>query len=303
MIQRLLAKAVLAVLMIAGTALAFPVPSAQAAYCATDGIAVLVDFGDLGGGESMGCGTGDKASEAFASAGYPLTPDSRQQGFVCQVQGKPADSDCMATDSYWAFFVSRSGGKWVYASLGLYAQSVSVGDSVALVWQSNSSRRTPGSAPWQRPSATPTTAPPESAALPATSAAPAPPTKRASGKATKRATGKARKKSTTASTTKASAADSTSPAPSTSAGSSSATATPTGVPSETAEASAGAPDTPASTAPSAPSPSAAVPESTDAEQDGAVDEDGNALPGWVATAVVLVLLLSVGGAALLRRRR
>ena len=102
-----LSRLAAAVLVTAAATLALPSAPAQAAYCSGGaGVSVLVDYGALGGGTSTGCGSGSPASKAFASAGVSLKQSPRQPGFVCQVNGKPADGNCLATDSYWGFFVS-----------------------------------------------------------------------------------------------------------------------------------------------------------------------------------------------------
>ena len=191
MIQRcagLMAAAVLLATAAIGLSVPFS-PAAQAAYCASSGVGVVVDFGALGGGVDTGCGSGSDAATAFKSAGVTLANDPNNPGFVCRVQNMPAPgSDCMATDAYWGLFISRQGGAWAYASQGVYTQPVRAGDTVAFVWQSSNTRKQPGTAPQPlrttapstAPSAKATPAPTKSGAKstkttkPATKAAPAP---------------------------------------------------------------------------------------------------------------------------------
>jgi len=311
LIQRLLARVVVAVLAAAAATLAVPATPAQAAYCSTDGVAVLVDFGDLGGGESTGCGSGGKASEAFADAGYQLEQHPRQQGFVCKVDGQPASGDCLQTDAYWAFFVSRSGGNWVYSSLGVYAQSVKAGDTVALVWQSSASRRQPGGAPWQPPAAAPTATPTSSAPAPSAPAASSPKpgkTKTTKPKPSKKATTKA---PTPVTTSARPTGSSTTAAPTSAAGSvtetpaESAADQPTQTPPETSietpieSSEAALPTTSAPVTSEAATPTSA----SDRTQAADPASDGGGLPGWLPPVLVVVLLALAGGVAVARRGR
>ncbi len=64
-----------------------------AAPCATaEGVSVVVDFNELGGGVQQVClatAVGDQASDLFPAAGFPLTYAQRQPGFVCRVSRRP----------------------------------------------------------------------------------------------------------------------------------------------------------------------------------------------------------------------
>ncbi|GAB2858051.1 hypothetical protein [Lentzea nigeriaca] len=102
-------------------ACAIPVP-AHAAGC--DGVTVVVDFRGLGGGVQQGCAPGSPASgvAALSAAGFGYTYASRQQGFVCRINGKPGtDADkCVTTSpasAYWSYW-HGSGGSWSYSSQG-----------------------------------------------------------------------------------------------------------------------------------------------------------------------------------------
>lgn len=99
-----------------------PVP-AHAAGC--DGVTVVVDFRGLGGGVQQGCAPGSPTSGAAAltAAGFGYTYASRQQGFVCRINGKPgADADrCVTTSpasAYWSYWHGSPGGAWSYSNQG-----------------------------------------------------------------------------------------------------------------------------------------------------------------------------------------
>lgn len=99
-----------------------PVP-AHAAGC--DGVTVVVDFRGLGGGVQQGCAPGSPSSgvAALTAAGFGYTYASRQQGFVCRINGKPgADADkCVNTSpatAYWSYWHAPAGGSWAYSNQG-----------------------------------------------------------------------------------------------------------------------------------------------------------------------------------------
>ncbi|UDY24533.1 hypothetical protein [Nocardioides sp. Kera G14] len=275
-----------AVVLVASAAIGLSSPPASAAYCTSSGVGVVVEFGDLGGGVSTGCGSGAKASKAFTSAGVTLTEDAQNPGFVCRVNGKPDSGDqCEATNAYWGLFVSKQGGAWTYASQGVYTQPVASGDSVAFVWQDSNSRTPPGTAPQQPVVATskPTPTATPSAKQSATSVKkPHSTVASKTASATPRATP----------TTTASASSSTSASVS-----SSATTTPT----STASVSSA----PASAAVTATTDSPSATSSTgdlDATPASATASDSGGLPGWAGPAVIVVIIALAGGVTLWRKQ-
>lgn len=285
-----------AVLVTAAATLALPSTPAQAAYCSGGaGVSVLVDYGALGGGTSTGCGSGSPASKAFAGAGVSLKQSPRQPGFVCQVDGKPANGNCLGTNSYWGFFVSDDGKGWVYASQGVYQQAVDAGDSVALVWQSTSSRRKPGQAPAVHPTAAPTKAPT------------AAPSKKPSLKPSRKPSNPAAKPSTHP-------AAPTPTALATGAEVQGATPTPT-TSHESVKPSAPSASTTTSTSTSTSSSAVAAPSddvtpSDDATPSPTTDaatqptaDGGGGLPGWVAPGLIALLAVVAGGVAWARKAR
>lgn len=110
----------------------------------------MVDFGALGGGVEQACaedGGGATAADLFRAAGYRLTEVMRQPGFVCRVDGRPAEDACVVTppaDAYWGLWWSDgTSTDWSYAAMGAAALTVRDGSAVALAWQSGNERRPP----------------------------------------------------------------------------------------------------------------------------------------------------------------
>src|SRR6478736_651430 len=153
MVRRTAQLLVAALAVAAG--LVLPSAPANADTCAGgDGVSVVVDFHELGGGVRTACvadGGGHTASALFSSAGFELSYVQRQPGFVCRVSGLPADDPCVSTppsDAYWGLYWSDgSSDSWSYASLGAGSQAVPDGGSVAFSWTGRSGRVPPGVAP------------------------------------------------------------------------------------------------------------------------------------------------------------
>lgn len=140
-------------------------PAAAAGFCSGDGVNVVVDFHQLGGGVQKGCdpsGGGKAAASVFPAAGFPLTYAQKQPGFVCRVEGKPASDPCVDTpppDAYWGLWWSDGeSGAWTYSSSGVGSLKVPSGGSVAFSWNAGGGTAKPGVAPPTTPS-TPTPKP------------------------------------------------------------------------------------------------------------------------------------------------
>jgi hypothetical protein len=290
-IRRLVGAAVLLV----GTAAPAVVVSqpAHAAACTSGGVTVVVDRGSLGGGIAESCvvsGGGKTASALFGQAGHALTRVQRYPGAVCKVDGAPADAACTAmppADKYWGLFWSDGkSDSWTFASEGVDSLTIPSGGAVAFAWQSSTSTHKPGVAP------------------PVTKSKP---TKKAKAKPTR--TPKASPKpSAKASTT---APDAT---PGASVGADSGSAGASAGPSPSAKPDKRGSHKPrklhvgGTATPSAsdlslvttPSPSTTA--STNAESEPVSSSQGGGLPGWVAPAVVIVVLGAGGGIAVARRR-
>jgi hypothetical protein len=97
--------------------------SASGACTTTAGITVVVDFGSAGGGLQVGCAPPPVANgfAALSGAGFPIRNVSSQPGFLCQIDGKPADDPCTHVPSsahYWSYWYAERGGEWTYSSSG-----------------------------------------------------------------------------------------------------------------------------------------------------------------------------------------
>ena len=154
-----------AVILTAAAGVALPVPAATAAACSSAaGVTVVVDFHELGGGVQQVCdaGSGQSAAARFVDAGFDLDRVQRQPGFVCRVDGLPADDPCVNTppaDAYWSLWWSNGeSGTWTFASQGIDSLKVPDGGAVALSWKGSSESSPPGAAPPKQqtaPSASP----------------------------------------------------------------------------------------------------------------------------------------------------
>lgn len=257
----------------AGAGAFAPQPAAAAACGSADGVTVVVDFHELGGGVSQQCdaaGAGKSAAALFTGTGFPLTYVQRMPGFVCRVAGVPAEEPCVntpPTDAYWGLYWSEgTSGEWHYATEAVGSLTVPAGGYVAFSWQGSSTKAPPGVAPKVHASASPS---PSRSATPGPSAQhSAKPSSAASAPASASAS------ATTAPTSASRAARSRSLSASPAARSA-------GSPSESASpvAATGAAVTP----PTAPPPS-------------------GALPGWVVGGALALLAGAAGVTAYARRR-
>ncbi|KQW53734.1 hypothetical protein ASC77_05600 [Nocardioides sp. Root1257] len=278
-----------AALVAAAVGLTLPAGPAAAATCSSgDGVSVVVDFHQLGGGLQTACvagGGGDSATSLFSAAGFPLSYVQRQPGFVCQVSGQPASDPCVNTppaDAYWGLWWSDgTSGRWTYATTAAGSLHVPDGGYVAFSWNGSASRSAPGASPTAHPAA-PTRTPSPSAA----------PTKKPTKKPKPSPSSGTHGSSTTLSAT-LSASPSTDPSseasPSRSASASSSPAEPS---------STGAADTP-STSPEVDESPSDTPTPTAAEP---ADPSDGGLPTWVGPVVVILLFAAGGTVAVVRRR-
>ncbi len=165
MTRRLLAALVATLLGVATGAVVVQAPAQAAACTQGDGVTVVVDPHQLGGGVSTTCvpGSGSKASAAFTAAGVSMQRAARERGFVCRVNALPADAGCVQAspaDAYWSLWVSTGNGSWSYAQIGVDGLDVPRGGWVAWSWQGQASRAQPGVSPVSaaavQPSARPT---------------------------------------------------------------------------------------------------------------------------------------------------
>ncbi|MBA2953651.1 hypothetical protein GON03_04935 [Nocardioides sp. MAH-18] len=277
MLSRILTRVVAAAVLAAAAYAGVPSAPAAAAGCGSaEGVTVVVDFKQLGGGVQSVClpDGGDRyAAELFGDAGFPLTYVQRQPDFVCRVSGlpTPGQDPCVATppaNAYWSlWWTDEDGGDWTYSSLNAGGLRVPDGGYLAFSWSTGSRAVPPGfravahaapkPTPTPKPKPTPTKSPTTS---PSPSATPtAPPTESASPTPEKQPKPK--------------------PKP---------TQTPSSSPVDSASAVA------------APSGSPSTP-STPAAADPASDDEG--LPAWVAPMLIGLLFTGAAAVAVVRRRR
>ena len=147
--SRLAAVAVL----VAAAGTITPAPASAAACGTADGVTVVVDFNQLGGGVQQACvpdaGT---AADLFVAAGHTLE-DVQGQPFVCRVDGRPTQDReaCVRTpptNAYWGlWWSSGTSGAWSYATRSAYSLDVPDGGSVAFSWNGTSTRSQPSATP------------------------------------------------------------------------------------------------------------------------------------------------------------
>ena len=98
--------------------------------CTTaEGVTVIIDFQELGGGSYVRCAPNSPRNgfEALEQAGISYTTTTRSPGFLCRIAGKPAADgspvadDCRVpspTTAYWSYWLAPRGGYWCYANFG-----------------------------------------------------------------------------------------------------------------------------------------------------------------------------------------
>jgi len=205
----------------------------------------------------------------MTDVGHHLTYVQRQPGFVCRVDGGPADDPCVNTppdNAYWSLWWSDGkSGTWSYAAQGIGALQVPDGGYVALSWQGGDGKAAPRVTP---------------KALPAPAPSP---------------THKPSRHPTASSTTHPPDAPSSTPT-------STATPRPTATPvhQSTHKPSASTPAPSRATRSADTTQAAGTPEQ-------AVDDSGESgsggLPGWVAPVLVVALLGAAVTVAVVRRKR
>lgn len=152
--------------LVSPLAATLPAASAAGVCPSADGVVVVVDFRQLGGGVQQHCVAGSGiASGLFGQAGYGFDYVQRQPGFVCRVNGKPAADPCVNTPpstAYWGLFWSDGrSGVWSYSTTGVQSLRIPNGGYVGFAWQGQAGQVKPGVAasPRVAPSPTPTPSP------------------------------------------------------------------------------------------------------------------------------------------------
>ncbi|XBB70032.1 hypothetical protein ABFU82_12200 [Nocardioides sp. WV_118_6] len=278
-------RTVAAAAVAAATVLLLPqaqAPAAAASCPGATGVTVVVDPNELGGGISAGCdgNGGGPAASNFAEAGYTFEYSQApgMSGFVCKVNGRPADGDCTTASSYWSLWSSDGkSGTWAYANRGVTTLKVPTGGYVAFAWHQGSGRAAP-------PDVTPTPrvapASPQPSVKPKPSAKPSAKPNRNPG--------------TTPSATPTTASPTTS-------------ATPT--PSESALSAKPTPTPPVAPVPTDPGGNTDVPSvdditngPDDASAASGDDTDGGGFPVWLGAVLAVVVLGGAAAVPILRRR-
>ncbi|WP_432050581.1 hypothetical protein [Verrucosispora sp. NA02020] len=176
------------VLAVAAACTAVGAAPAQAAgradHCPdANGVTVVVDFKELGGGVVVRCAPGDQATglAALKNAGFQIAGTLRWgEGFICRIEGKPstATEKCVDTppaSAYWSYWHAPDGGSWTYSDRGVLNRKPPAGSFDGWSFSFNRSADNaprPAVAP-NRPAPPPRTTPP--APPPPRTSAPAPP--------------------------------------------------------------------------------------------------------------------------------
>lgn len=125
-----------------------------------NGVTVVVNFGRLGGGAEVRCAPGAQADgfAALQNAGFKIRVMGA--GFVCKINLKPSDEQCLTTppaDAYWSYWQGES-GSWVYSDLGAGYRTPAAGGIEGWAF-TGEERVTPSSKPPKVGSSAPTTVP------------------------------------------------------------------------------------------------------------------------------------------------
>lgn len=177
-------------LWVAVATVAGPVPAAQAwseGPCPDgDGVTVVVDFRSLGGDTIVRCAPAPVESgyDALTGVGLDWTPTQRHPGFLCRIEGVPADDPCVNTppaDAYWSYWRAEPGGSWAYSNYGPASTNPPPGPVDGWSFSTGNEVQPPRTAPPGSPAPAPSspspspTAEPEPEPEPATTSAPPPP--------------------------------------------------------------------------------------------------------------------------------
>lgn len=157
-----------------GAPRAVAAPTAErAAGCATTEVAVVVDFGSLGGGTVVRCASGPTSGlDALSRAGFGYGFRPQFPGMVCTIEARPDPCNGAPTDAYWAYWHAPAGGTWAYSTQGAGTRRPAAGSVEG--WAFGAERRPSVAPPVSAPTTTATTSRPPSA--PAPPAAPTRPT-------------------------------------------------------------------------------------------------------------------------------
>ncbi len=154
-------RAAIIVLMVSAVALVAPASASAGDACPDlgTGVTVVVDFRAAGGAIEVGCAPGAPSSgfAALQAAGFTIAELQGLPGFLCKIDGYPADEDCAGTppaDAYWSYWSAERGGSWSYSIVGGAARVPTPGTVDG--W-SFGAATAPGMSPPAEPPATTTT--------------------------------------------------------------------------------------------------------------------------------------------------
>lgn len=112
-------------LVAAGVAVGAPTADAWTdGVCPTaEGVTVVIDFQELGGGVQVRCATGAVTTGfgALQAADINYQTAVRQPGFLCKIAGLPGNDPCINTSpasAYWSYWLAPRGGQWCYSNWG-----------------------------------------------------------------------------------------------------------------------------------------------------------------------------------------
>ncbi|WP_428962935.1 hypothetical protein [Micromonospora fluostatini] len=170
------ARAVLVLAVAAASSVVAPGPATaagSAGYCPdANGVTVVVDFKELGGGTVVRCAPGDQATglAALKNAGFQIAGTLRWgEGFICRIEGKPSTStekcvDTPPASAYWSYWHAPHGGSWTYSDKGVLNRTPPTGSFEG--WAFSLNRRADNAprpaVPPSRPAPPPRTTPPAS---------------------------------------------------------------------------------------------------------------------------------------------
>ena len=128
----------------AAASLGVPAPQASAAPtpCKVTEVTVIVV------GQKTGCArAGLTGARALEDAGFQVTRVQTQPGFICRINGAPANDPCVRTppaSAYWSYWHAPLGGQWTYSQWGADNRTAPAGTVEA--WAFGDSAR-PGAVP------------------------------------------------------------------------------------------------------------------------------------------------------------
>ncbi|MEO6942951.1 MAG: hypothetical protein ABI238_08015 [Terrimesophilobacter sp.] len=129
-------------------------PASQS--CA-DGVAVVVDFTDIGGKVETGCAAQAPATGRAALLAAGFTAVDSQPGLICAINSMPNPCPETFQGSFWSYWHSTATSEWVSYQVGADASAPKPGDIEG--WRYDNGSTPPGIAPADVAGALPTPTP------------------------------------------------------------------------------------------------------------------------------------------------